>query len=967
MTHSRQTGLRKRLPVGIVLALAGLASSACSLTSPQVLSVDTAERTALPGTEPVAAARTGTVPLPIECTGEALEVEGHRTLALIVGVAAYQAPSVPDLVGPPNDARMMLDLLTGPGGYGVPMQNVCLLVNQQATTANFREAFEQSLVARARPGDVVLIHFSGHGSQDHDGNGDEPDAWDETLLLQDARTGEVRDLIDDELNEMLARLYARTDNITMLLDSCNSGTATRDGSMQARFVPPQLSSEQKMTPAAASPPANADSAGDEAGHWQSAAMPGLVVLAAAADGTSALERNGEGIFTRALVQVLGEPNAGSLTWAQVGARLRPLIAARSGQVPLFQGRLDREVLSIRERSHSRSWELASIEGGQVGLRGTPMPGWGSGAELRVYDPASPASDLADPGKAVAMLKVEHMQGFAAKAVRLDAHHPGQRGPRVGDLAVLARPGIDALQLRVRIRPAKEAGGVPLARAQEIETALRNDSFTRDVILLELTDAAFELIQAASGRLQLIGPEGRIRNTYPASSSASAAAVVESLSNHARQAALLQLSGGEGDRLRNNQTLQVQAVPEPLASQLPCAQDKPWHQAPPNTEQRIPLCYRWRIQVTVSPDTPYPLLIGGVVLSSDGTMTGFPKMGEQQPVPPGGSYTIPFRLRAELPLEARDHVIVFGTRENEPVRWDQMTTAQNTKGPAAHSSNLAKIVANYLTPGTKGGVVEELEAESPWTSSHMTALVQANSAFLSPKETETVPSGTKGWTIQRFDIRPYLPDDVETALFKVLNKEYDLTNYAERDGIPYRSHAWQQSSDALNLKQGTDCSRAIWFAFTRAGLKYNRDNAYLTTKQMADPEGLMADEFERCDTAQELKLGDVLVYRDAGREKGHTVMVIDPDKRIAWGSQGWDGNVLEGLKPDIGIEYQVIKYRKDWKQWSRSTMTQAACWRYRRFTEEGKRPGGQPGVEALQDPCSSTNCRKDAPAAPRILE
>src|SRR5690606_36758319 len=108
---------------------------------------------------------------------------GQRRLALIVGVGEYQNAAVSDLDGPPRDARRVYGLVTSEDGYGFPAENVCLLLDEEATTARFREAFERGLIERAAAGDEVLIFFAGHGSQTKDRNGDEPDEWDETLML----------------------------------------------------------------------------------------------------------------------------------------------------------------------------------------------------------------------------------------------------------------------------------------------------------------------------------------------------------------------------------------------------------------------------------------------------------------------------------------------------------------------------------------------------------------------------------------------------------------------------------------------------------------------------------------------------------------------------------------------------------------------------------------------------------------
>ena len=51
--------------------------------------------------------------------GEPVVIDGHRRLALIVGVGDYANPRVPDLDGPGNDARRMYELLTDANGLRV--------------------------------------------------------------------------------------------------------------------------------------------------------------------------------------------------------------------------------------------------------------------------------------------------------------------------------------------------------------------------------------------------------------------------------------------------------------------------------------------------------------------------------------------------------------------------------------------------------------------------------------------------------------------------------------------------------------------------------------------------------------------------------------------------------------------------------------------------------------------------------
>ncbi|MCK5719916.1 MAG: hypothetical protein KAH84_08235, partial [Thiomargarita sp.] len=94
--------------------------------------------------------------------------------------------------------------------------------------------------------------------------------------------------------------------------------------------------------------------------------------------------------------------------------------------------------------------------------------------------------------------------------------------------------------------------------------------------------------------------------------------------------------------------------------------------------------------------------------------------------------------------------------------------------------------------------------------------------------------SKGRTVD-VPVSRYYPANRNSALYKVLKQAQILTANVSfvsgNDGIPYKQHDWSQSSDRANLRKGIDCSRAIWFAFTRAGLSYNNSNSYLTTAGM----------------------------------------------------------------------------------------------------------------------------------------
>lgn len=101
-----------------------------------------------------------------------------------------------------------------------------ILLDDKAKAAAVIKAIE-SAAAKLVSGDSFFLTYSGHGSQVEDVNvGEEKDGLDETWCLYD------RMLLDDELASLWAKFKAGV-RITVLSDSCHSGTVTR-----ALFRPP---------------------------------------------------------------------------------------------------------------------------------------------------------------------------------------------------------------------------------------------------------------------------------------------------------------------------------------------------------------------------------------------------------------------------------------------------------------------------------------------------------------------------------------------------------------------------------------------------------------------------------------------------------------------------------------------------------------------------------------------------------
>ena len=158
--------------------------------------------------------------------------------ALLVGINNYPG-TANDLMGCVNDVQNMQNLLVSMFGFAT--QDISMLTDREATTANILNGL-QALVADAQRGDLLIFHYSGHGSQVADPEGDEPDQLDEILCPYDLdwKTKMIR---DDDLKRIFDPLPPGV-HLEVFLDSCHSGTGLkvipdRNGSYRRmRFMAP---------------------------------------------------------------------------------------------------------------------------------------------------------------------------------------------------------------------------------------------------------------------------------------------------------------------------------------------------------------------------------------------------------------------------------------------------------------------------------------------------------------------------------------------------------------------------------------------------------------------------------------------------------------------------------------------------------------------------------------------------------
>ncbi|WP_414621541.1 caspase family protein [Calothrix sp. CCY 0018] len=171
---------------------------------------------------------------------KALAQNKGRKLALLVGINNYSA-DIGALRGCVNDVLLQKQLLTY--RFGFNPQDILTLTDSQATRQGILTAFEEHLIKQAKPGDTVVFHFSGHGGQVEDPDKDSPDGLNSTLIPIDSQSNSSGGVVQDIMGHTLFLLmYAlKTDNVTVVLDSCHSGGAKR-----GNFVVRSRNSSKKL-------------------------------------------------------------------------------------------------------------------------------------------------------------------------------------------------------------------------------------------------------------------------------------------------------------------------------------------------------------------------------------------------------------------------------------------------------------------------------------------------------------------------------------------------------------------------------------------------------------------------------------------------------------------------------------------------------------------------------------------------
>lgn len=143
--------------------------------------------------------------------------------AVLCGICYKNTPY--ELKGCINDVNCMKYLLTT--RFNFPEDSIVTLTEEEndskrIPTKRNIQRWMSWLVKDCQPGDSLVFHYSGHGSQQKDYTGHEVDGYDETLLPLDFETAGM--IVDNDINDTLVKPLPPGARLHAIIDACHSGT-----------------------------------------------------------------------------------------------------------------------------------------------------------------------------------------------------------------------------------------------------------------------------------------------------------------------------------------------------------------------------------------------------------------------------------------------------------------------------------------------------------------------------------------------------------------------------------------------------------------------------------------------------------------------------------------------------------------------------------------------------------------------
>lgn len=371
--------------------------------------------------------------------------------ALIVGVDKYgNLDPKYELSGCVNDAKLMKSILVD--HFRFDESSITSLHNEDASQDGILAQMNR-LADDVGKDDIVLFHYSGHGSTRTSADPSEASGMDSTIMPTDSgrHPKPNLDISDKDINAWLERLTRKTRNITLIFDCCHSGTITRDafgGKVRAVEDDNRSLEEMGIDPANVPKPTKAATREVGPSGWLTLS-DAYVVMSGCRDDECSYEYTdvdgGEEITNGALTYFL----TNALTRAKPGTTYRDVFELARQQVnatypaqnPQIEGTQDREIFGTKDIEPLRFIPVAAVTGDRLTLNGGAAHGLHSQSRWAVYPQGTKKTEGAD---LLGLIEIESVGPLTAEAVIRESHGDIIAGSR----CVEKTPSVGKYQLKI---------------------------------------------------------------------------------------------------------------------------------------------------------------------------------------------------------------------------------------------------------------------------------------------------------------------------------------------------------------------------------------------------------------------------------------------------------------------------------------------------------------------------------------
>lgn len=575
--------------------------------------------------------------------------------ALLIGINRY--PNLPghDLSGCVADALALSQLLNE--RFGFPAADISLLLDQQATRDGILQALDR-LKEQSSEDDIVVISYSGHGSQVASEEDDEEEGLDETLVPHDSGRGSHpnRDIRDDEIREYLARLTAKTHHVTVIFDCCHSGSGVRDAfGDKSRGLPADL--RALATKAGRSPARSVlPCAGPSRSAPAARELPYVFIAGCRDDERSYeyTEASSQGPCTHGAMSffLLRElvRAAPSDTIRDVFERASVQVSvARPAQHPQISGNLSSSVFGSESIERVSSLRVRERDKDQIILSGGLIHGITPGSQWAVYGPGTERAGADSPP--LGTVEIGAVSAVSAKASVLSEVSPG--AITAGARAVEKVRCFSAAPLRIELAesPPEHAAAVADLAAQigasrHLKLGADGGAAVRIYALAARSgscpgEPVPQLTDLDAPSFVVIGSAGAMRMApVPLADPAQRLALVKNLERLAVQRAVLTVENSDPESSLRGK----------LLIELWTREEGRWEPAARDAQGQYLLVEGERLSISITNNAPMPLYINLLNLGAAGGIDlMYPPPGGNTPLWPGKRLEIGRREGEEIEL------------------------------------------------------------------------------------------------------------------------------------------------------------------------------------------------------------------------------------------------------------------------------------------------------------------------------